>query len=188
MHSISNYSFLRLFTSPNKWKYLIDTNIQKKSSFLRVSLFFFFFFLVVGITYNNIQVSSTWAYLVAQLVKNLPIMQETWFDSWVRKIPWRRDMLPTPVFWGFTGGSDGKESACNTGDLGLILGLGRSPEGRHVNPPQYSCLENPHGQRGLVGYSPQGCKESDMTGQLSTAQHRRGSTCAFVHWFLLCLL
>ena len=82
-------------------------------------------------------------------------------------------MLPTPVFWGFAGGSDGKESACNTGDLGLILGLGRSPEGRHVNPLQYSCLENPHGQRGLVGYSPQGCKESDMTGQLSTAQKKQ---------------
>ena len=38
--------------------------------------------------------------LVAQLVKNLPAMQETRFDSWVRKIPWRRDRLPTPVFLG----------------------------------------------------------------------------------------
>ena len=40
------------------------------------------------------------------------------FDSWIRKIPWRRDRLPTPVFLGFTGGSDGKESSCNVGDLG----------------------------------------------------------------------
>ena len=40
------------------------------------------------------------ASLVAQLVKNLPAMQETFrFDSWVRKIPWRRERLPTPVFW-----------------------------------------------------------------------------------------
>ena len=38
-------------------------------------------------------------------------------DSWVRKICWRRDRLPTPVFLGFPGGSDGKESACNVGDL-----------------------------------------------------------------------
>ena len=38
---------------------------------------------------------------VAQLVKNPPAMQETWFDSWVRKIHWRRDRLPTPVFLGF---------------------------------------------------------------------------------------
>ena len=40
--------------------------------------------------------------LIAQLVKNLPAMQETWFNSWVRKISWRRDRLPTPVFLGFS--------------------------------------------------------------------------------------
>ena len=39
----------------------------------------------------------------------------------------RRDKLPTPVFLGFPGGSDGKESACNAGDLSSIPGLGRSP-------------------------------------------------------------
>ena len=44
---------------------------------------------------------------------------------------------------GIPGGSDGKESACNVGDLGLNPGLGRSPGGRHGNPLQYSCLENP---------------------------------------------
>ena len=56
------------------------------------------------------------------------------FDSWVRKIPWRRDKLPTPVFLGSAGGSDGKESTCNVGDLDSILGLGRSPGGGHGNP------------------------------------------------------
>ena len=55
---------------------------------------------------------------------------------------------------GFPGSSAGKESTCNVGDLDLILGLGRSPGGGHGNPLQYSCLENPHGQRSLVGYSP----------------------------------
>ena len=70
----------------------------------------------------------------------------------------------------FPGGSDGKESACSVGDLGSIPGLGRFPGGGHGNPLQYSCLENPHGQRSLVGYSPWGCKESDMTEWLST-QH-----------------
>ena len=74
-----------------------------------------------------------------QLVKNLPAMQETQFDSWVGKIPWRRDRLPTPVFLGFSGGSDNKESTCNAGDLGLIPGLGRSPGGGHDSP----LLENP---------------------------------------------
>jgi len=62
---------------------------------------------------------------------------------------------------GFPGGSDGKESAYNVGDLGLIPGSGRSPRGGHGNPLQYSCLENPHGQRSLVGYSPWGRKELD---------------------------
>ena len=47
------------------------------------------------------------------------------FDSWVGKICWRRDRLPTPVFLGFPGGSAGKESVCSVGDLGAIPGLGR---------------------------------------------------------------
>ena len=51
---------------------------------------------------------------------------------------------------GFPGGSDGKESACNTGDPGLIPGLGRSLGGGHGSPLQYSCLENPM-DRSLVG-------------------------------------
>ena len=61
--------------------------------------------------------------------------------------------------WGFPGSSAGKESACNAGDLDLIPGLGRSPGGGHGNPLQYSCLENPHGQRSLVGYSASCTKE-----------------------------
>ena len=71
--------------------------------------------------------------------------------------------------WGFPGGSDGKESACNVGDLGLIPGSGKSPGGGHVNPLQYSCLENPHRQRSLVGYrGPWGHKESDTTERLNS--------------------
>ena len=64
------------------------------------------------------------------------------FDSWVRKIHWRRDRLPAPVFLGFPCGSAGKESACNTGDLGLIPGWGRSPGEGNGYPLQYSGLEN----------------------------------------------
>ena len=83
------------------------------------------------------------ASLIAQLVKNPPAMQDTpvrflgWGD------PWRRDGLPTPVFLGFPGGSGGKESACNVGDLGLIPELGRSPGEGNGYPLQYSGLENP---------------------------------------------
>ena len=52
---------------------------------------------------------------------------------------------------GFLAGSDGKESACNAGELGSIPGLRRSLGEGHDNTLQYSCLENPHGQRSLVG-------------------------------------
>ena len=55
-------------------------------------------------------------------------------------------------------------------------------EERHGHPLQYSCLENPHGQRSLMGYSPWGHKESDMTEQLST--HSRTSREASSQFFL----
>ena len=62
----------------------------------------------------------------------------------------------------FLGGSDDKESACNAGDLGLIPGSGRSPGEGNGYPLQYSCLENPHGQRSLAGGLQWGCKELDI--------------------------
>ena len=64
-----------------------------------------------------------------------------------------------------TGGLPGwlRESACNAGDLSSIPGLGRSPGEGNGNPPQYSCLENPHGQRTLAGCSPWDHKESHMS-------------------------
>ena len=51
-------------------------------------------------------------------------------------------MTTTPIFLGFPGGSAGKESVCNAGDLGLIPGLGRSPGEGKGYPLQYSGLEN----------------------------------------------
>ena len=63
---------------------------------------------------------------------------------------------------GFPGDSDGRESSCNARDLGSIPELG-IPLGGGCNPLQYSCLENPHGQRSLIGYSPWDHKELDMT-------------------------
>ena len=74
---------------------------------------------------------------------------------------------------GFPGSSAGKEFACNAGDPSSILGSGRCPGKGYGNPLQHSFLENPHGQRSLVGYSPWGHKESDTTERLSTAQHIR---------------
>ena len=89
---------------------------------------------------------------VAQLVKNLPVMQETpvQFLGW--QDPWRRDRLPPPVCLGFPGGSASKESACNAGDLDSI------PKGY---PLQYSGLEN------SMDWIVHGVTESDMTEQLS---------------------
>ena len=55
---------------------------------------------------------------------------------------WRRDRLPTSVFLDFSGGSEGKESACNAEDLDLIIGLGRYPGEGTSHPSQYAGLEN----------------------------------------------
>ena len=115
-----------------------------------------------------------------QPVKNHLQCKRPWFNSWVGKFQWRRDRLPMPVLLGFSGGSNGKESTCQAGDLGSIPGLGRSPGGGHGNPLQYSCLENPHGQRSLVGYSPWDHKDLCMTEQLSTYTHTHTHTSAIV--------
>ena len=116
-----------------------------------------------------------------QCFYDLPSSQLSWerirlpcrryrFNSWVGKIPWRRERLPTPVFLGFPGGSagkesacsagdpssipgsgiflgfpggsDGKESTCNVGELGSIPGFGRSPGKGNSYPLQYSGLES----------------------------------------------
>ena len=92
------------------------------------------------------------------LCKGFPdssVGKESQFNSWVRKIRWRRDRLPTPVFLGFPYGSAGKKkSACNVGDLGLIPGLGRSPGEGKGCPLQYSGLEN------SMGYTVHGVPKS----------------------------
>ena len=92
----------------------------------------------------------------SQAFYGLPKDFSFFFFFWISKSTWR---------FSFNS-SDGKASACNAGDPGSIPGLGRSPGEGNDNPLQHSCLENPHGQRSLVGYSPWGCKESDTTEQL----------------------
>ena len=79
---------------------------------------------------------------MAHLVKNRLQGRRPSFNSWVGKIPWRRYRLLTPVFLGFPGGSAGKESACNVGDLGLIPRLGRSPGEGNGYPLECPGLEN----------------------------------------------
>ena len=85
-------------------------------------------------------------------------MQETLVQFLGWEIPWRRDRLSTPVFLGFRGGSDGKESACNVGDLSSIPGVVKIPWRREWKPTPVVLPGKSHGQRSLVGYSPGGHK------------------------------
>ena len=91
--------------------------------------------------------------------------------DWVTEPNWTELILKR----GFPGGSNGKESACNVGDLGSIPGLGRSPGGGHghLEVHGHPCLENSHGQRSLAGYRPRSHKGSDTTMQPSTAHTKK---------------
>ena len=90
----------------------------------------------------EVSVYVKWASLVAQLIKNLPAMQETPVRFLGQEDPLQRDRLPTQVFLGFPGGSADKESTCNAGDLGSVPQFGRSPGEGNGYPLQYSGLEN----------------------------------------------
>ena len=81
------------------------------------------------------------AFLIAQLAKNLPAMQETLVQFLGQEDPLERDRLPTPVLLGFHCGSAGKEPTCNAGGLDSNPGFGRSPGERTGYPLQYSGLE-----------------------------------------------
>ena len=71
----------------------------------------------------------------------------------------------------FSGGSAIKEFTCNAGDVRLIPGLGRSPEGRHGSPLQYSCLENPMDRGAWEAIVHGITKSQTLLKRLSTAQH-----------------
>ena len=77
-----------------------------------------------------------------------------WFNSWVRKIPWKRDRLLVPMFLGFPGGSHGKESIFDSGDLGSIPRLRRSPPIPVLGPGEF------HVQRSLAGCTVHGIPKS----------------------------
>ena len=67
------------------------------------------------------------------------------------------------ILWDFASSSDGKESACNAGDLDSLLGSGRSPREGNGNPLQYSCLDSSTDRGTMAGHSPWDRTESDTT-------------------------
>ena len=80
--------------------------------------------------------------VIAQVVEIHLQCRKHQFNSWVRKNPWRRDRLPTPVFMVFVVAQLMKNPTCNAGDLGSISGLGRTPGEGKGYPLEYSGLEN----------------------------------------------
>ena len=105
------------------------------------------------------------------MVSILIVVMVSWIYIFV--YIWREIYIYGYIYiYGFPGGSDGKGSTCNAGDLASIPGLGRSPGGGHGNPLQYSCLENPHGQKSLSGYSPWRHKRVRHNLEAKQQQHR----------------
>ena len=125
-------------------------SFSQTSSFLKIIFFLYLFLAVLGLCCwmgFSLVVASRVYPLVAVHRLLLPGSsagkESTWdVETLVGKISWRWDRLPTPGFLGFSGASDGKESAYNAGDLGSIPGLERCSGGGNGNPIQYSCLEN----------------------------------------------
>ena len=107
--------------------------------------------------------------LVAQLVKN-PHAVQSRFDSWVRKMPWRRDSLPTPVFLDVPGGSVGKRILLQCRRPEFSPWVGTIPWRRAWQPtPVFLPREFPWTEEpgGLQSW---GCMKLDVTERLSTAQ------------------
>ena len=115
--------------------------------------------------------------LVSQLVKSPPTMQETpGLISGSRRSPGQGIGYPIQYSWALLV-SQTVRICLQCRRPGLDPWVGKIPGGGHDNPLQYSHLENPHGQRSLVGYSPWGHKELDIAERLSTAQWGGHETC-----------
>ena len=107
---------------------------------ISLSFFFFLFLVIILVFCKSLFIQLYWVLVEAHRillchVGSFVVVHQrihlqcgrSWLDSRVRKIPWKRDRLPTPVFLDFPRGSDSKESTCNAGDPGWIPGSERSP-------------------------------------------------------------
>ena len=127
------------------------------------------YFFKLSILYWSIAGQQT--FLVAQLVKNPPAIHPVGFPSWEASL--EKGKLPTLILLGFPGGSEGRKKKkiclkCRRPEFDPWVG--KIPWRSACNPLQYSCLENPHGQGSLAGYSSWDRTEPGMTEQLSVTQ------------------
>ena len=83
---------------------------------------------------------------------------------------------------GFPGGSDGKESTCNAGELGLIPGVRKTLWRKEWQPTPVFLPGEFHGQRSLAGYMPWGGKESDITEPLTLSLSSDSRSCLLNHY------
>ena len=148
LYYLATWEAPHMYLPINEWYF----NLKQKQCFQGFS-----WFICLNSTPQLLTLSHT---LIIALLHNFPFMATSVSALYHVKL----QSLP--------GGSDSKESIHNAGDLCLIPGFGMLPGGGHGNPLQYSCLENPHGQRSLAGYSPRCRKESDMTDWLGTTYLR----------------
>ena len=105
------------------------------------------------------------ALLVAQLVRDLPVVRFLGQED-----PLEKGYTTTPVILNFPGGSGGKESACDEGDLGSVPGLGTSPGEGHGSQLQILAWKIPMGRKAWWATVAWCLKESDVTERHSTAQ------------------
>ena len=109
---------------------------------------------------------------MAQLVENLPAVQETLVGSLSWEVPLEKGQATHSSILGLPWGSDGKESSRNARDLGSIPVLGRSPGGGNGNPLQCSCLRIPQKEK-PGSYGPWGHEELDTTERLTLMSFRQ---------------
>ena len=163
--------FLVLF-----WAVLIALrNAKWSDKNVRAAVFFNFCFSLSQEMFSNTRAAETsgmslvWAQFYLTLISAffVPLsLTYCWRDEEHRRWGAEPPSLTSVWFHGLPWWLSVKESVCNagaTGNMGLIPGSGRSPGGGYGNSLQYSCLENPHGQRNLVGDHPWGCWELDRT-------------------------
>ena len=140
-----------------------NPNVGTPSVFLEISDTVLFLFLLFSLFCSASVISSILSYS-SLIHSSASVILSYWFSLVYF-------YLCYCVVQDFLGGSNGKESVCNAGDLGSILGSGRSPGEGNDNQFQYSFLENPMNRGAWQGYSPWSRKELDMTKWLTLFLH-----------------